>query len=495
MVDLTNRDGAINALLRYLPLNHADVGFVRDADSRITERDRWCIDQFLKSDKSYHSIRDHYWHRSKLMAGTFGWKKPMTIMFPSCPVEYGFDEKFLAEYVYDSIKADLLVHTRCRALKGEYVEWIDCPMKDQFDFVGNVIWDGKPRFPDIRDHRELILCLRDQDHFALMRRYIQDMDLLEIHPQERTEIYLALVQAACCLSDVEMVQRVFRDCEFSDIYTPTLEQANTIIQQKVFGRIVASFDPAREPGPDEIVVVYGNYPDSHRALPSSRKIYRHASWFTQLTHDVVESHPCWNSIDIIYILNLEDRSDRYMETMVSLAQVAAPLQKVYHYKGKKNLPPYVGATKNHVDCIQHFQNSEHSNCLILEDDIVFTSDTARVQDSVEKFFQRDYNYSICFLSLSRVGDRIPCDDLLSETLQSCTTSAAYFLTKRTSHGVLAVVDEGLRKITAGEGYPNEGCIDTYWCGRLPRMYFFKDKLAFQRPSYSNLKKCVVAYLD
>ena len=61
--------------------------------------------------------------------------------------------------------------------------------------------------------------------------------------------------------------------------------------------------------------------------------------------------------------------------------------------------------------------------------------------------------------------------------------------------VLAVVDEGLRKISAGEGYPNEGCIDTYWCGRLPKMYFFKDKLAFQRPSWSNLKQCVVAYLD
>jgi hypothetical protein len=61
--------------------------------------------------------------------------------------------------------------------------------------------------------------------------------------------------------------------------------------------------------------------------------------------------------------------------------------------------------------------------------------------------------------------------------------------------VLAVVDEGLRKITAGEGYQNEGCIDTYWCGRLPKTYFFKNKLAFQRPSWSNLKQCVVAYLD
>ena len=70
-VNITNREGAINALLRYLSLCTAEVGFVRDTDSRITARDRWCIDEFLKSDKSYHSIRDHYWHQSKLMAGTF----------------------------------------------------------------------------------------------------------------------------------------------------------------------------------------------------------------------------------------------------------------------------------------------------------------------------------------------------------------------------------------------------------------------------------------
>jgi GR25 family glycosyltransferase involved in LPS biosynthesis len=110
----------------------------------------------------------------------------------------------------------------------------------------------------------------------------------------------------------------------------------------------------------------------------------------------------------------------------------------------------------------------HQTCLILEDDIVFCDDIPRVQSSVKTFFERDYTYSICFLSLSRLHDRIPHDDLLSESRQTCTTSAAYFLTKRTSHDVLNVVDEGLRKIAAGEGYLNEGCIDTYCVAAYPR---------------------------
>jgi len=492
-VNNTNRVGAINALLRYLSMFTAEVGFVRDTDSRVTARDRWCIDEFLKSDKSYHSIRDHYWHRSKLMAGTFGWKKSLPLMIPTHEVGYGFDEHFLATEVYDRIKSDLLVHTSYRAFAGEHAVWIERPFEDTYDFVGNVIWDGKPKFTYMRDSPPLIAELRTHDQFAILLRILEGIDPWSIPYGSRTEVFESAYTASYYLGKFDEAQRWLSYFEFADVTPQTVVNSNFLIGH--LGTIVASFDPNRIAKDSEVVIVYGNYPDGHLALPATRTMYRHVSLFSQIRHAVVESHPCWDSVDIIYILNLEGRSDRYMETLASLSRVAAPLHKVHHYIGTRDLPPYVGATKNHVDVIRHFQESTHSTCLILEDDIVFTDDTDRVQSSIQSFFQRPYDYSICFLSLSRLGDRRPYDDLLSESKQFCTTSAAYFLTKRTSHDVLAVVDEGLRKITAGEGYQNEGCIDTYWCGRLPHLYFFKNKLAFQRPSYSNLKKCVVAYLD
>lgn len=492
-VNNTNRVGAINALLRYLSMFTAEVGFVRDTDSRVTARDRWCIDEFLKSDKSYHSIRDHYWHRSKLMAGTFGWKKSLPLMIPTHEVGYGFDEHFLATEVYDRIKSDLLVHTSYRAFAGEHAVWIERPFEDTYDFVGNVIWDGKPKFTYTRDIPPLIAELRTHDQFAILLRILEGIDPWSIPYGSRTEMFESAYTACYYLGKLDEAQRWLSYFEFADVTPQTVVNSNFLIGH--LGTIVASFDPNRIAKESEVVIVYGNYPDGHLALPATRTMYRHVSLFSQIRHAVVESHPCWDSVDIIYILNLEGRSDRYMETLASLSRVAAPLQKVHHYVGTRDLPPYVGATKNHVDVIRHFQESTHSTCLILEDDIVFTDDTERVQSSIQSFFQRPYDYTICFLSLSRLGDRRPHDDLLSESKQFCTTSAAYFLTKRTSHAVLAVVDEGLRKITAGEGYQNEGCIDTYWCGRLPHLYFFKNKLAFQRPSYSNLKKCVVAYLD
>lgn len=492
-VNNTNRVGAINALLRYLSMFTAEVGFVRDTDSRVTARDRWCIDEFLKSDKSYHSIRDHYWHRSKLMAGTFGWKKSLPLMIPTHEVGYGFDEHFLATEVYDRIKSDLLVHTSYRAFAGEHAVWIERPFEDTYDFVGNVIWDGKPKFTYMRDIPPLIAELRTHDQFAILLRILEGIDPWSIPYGSRTEVFESAYTASYYLGKFDEAQRWLSYFEFADVTPQTVVNSNFLIGH--LGTIVASFDPNRTAKESEVVIVYGNYPDGHLALPATRTMYRHVSLFSQIRHAVVESHPCWDSVDIIYILNLDGRSDRYMETLASLSRVAAPLQKVHHYIGTRDLPPYVGATKNHVDVIRHFQESTHSTCLILEDDIVFTDDTDRVQSSIQSFFQRPYDYTICFLSLSRLGDRRPYDDLLSESKQFCTTSAAYFLTKRTSHDVLAVVDEGLRKITAGEGYQNEGCIDTYWCGRLPHLYFFKNKLAFQRPSYSNLKKCVVAYLD
>jgi len=495
-VNITNREGAINALLRYISLPYTEIGFIRDTDSRITARDRWCIDEFLKSNKSYHNIRDHYWHSSKLMAGLFGWKKPLSIMIPTHEVPYGYDEEFLAETVYPMINNDLLVHTCNRAYAGEHAEWIERPYDDDHDFVGNVIWDGKPKFSHIIDIPRDVNILQGNDQFALVKRITDSIDPLSISWYHRWHVYDSAFRACLHLGDLKKAQFWMGAFEFSDVSPHTMRNSNFLIP--MLGRVVASFDSKREPKEGEVVVVYGDYPDWHRALPATNKMYRHVSFFNQLNHDVVESHPCWDSVDIIYVLNLEERVDRYMETLSSLAKVAAPLHKIHHYKAKVGGPlsPYTGATKNHVDVIQHFEDTPGlKTCLIVEDDIVFTDDVNRVQESVAEFFRRSYEYTLCFLSLARFEERIPCDDLLSITKQPCTTSSAYFLHKPTSTEVLRVTREGLDIMIQTNGGRSDGCIDQYWCFHLPIIHFFKNKLAYQRPSYSNLRRTVIAHLD
>jgi hypothetical protein len=491
----TGVGGVINMLYRWIPLRTRDVGFVRDADSRIDARDRWCIDEFLKSTKDYHVIRDHMWHTSRIMGGTFGWKKCIPDLEISLDREiaYGGDELVLVEKVYPLIKPDILVHTCLVAFHLEHVQWIERPRDSDTDFVGNVIWNGVPKYQYTANLEEAINRLQANDQFAILKRLTDQIDPRSIAFGARSITYDSIYRANLHCGDRAKAQFWMGAFEFADIIPHNIFNSNFLLP--MLGKVVASFDPAREPADDEVVIVYGTYPDWHKALPATRKMYRHVSLFNQVNHAVVESHPCWDSVDIIYILNLEERVDRYYETLCSLAKVAAPLHKVHHYRAKKDgLPPYAGATKNHTDVMEHFNASGHNTCLILEDDIVFTDDTSRVHNSITEFFKRAYEYSICFLAVSRIGNREPFDDLLSMSKQECTTSSAYFLHKPTSSDVYRIAKEGLDIMIASGGAAAYGCIDRYWCPKIP-LHFFKDKLAFQRPSYSNLMRTVIAHLD
>jgi hypothetical protein len=493
----TGKAGLVNTLYRFLPLSEVEIGFVRDADSRITERDRWCISEFLKSTKKYHVVRDHYWHRSRIMGGIFGWKSPCyeKIEIPeSDDLIYGFEEIYLSKTIYPLIKPDILVHTNNHAFHGEHVELIKHPHADQYDFIGNVIWNNKPKFEYfIGDLLQQLNFLRGEDQFLLCQFLTNHITPSKLPYQIRSQIFDIAYSCNFYLNNISRCQYWLSQYEFAEL-TPNVYHNSNFLFRLFEKKVVASFDSTREPADDEVVVIYGNYPDWHHALPYSSKIFRHASLFFQIHHDVIEYDSSWEPVDTIYILNLKERSDRYSDTLLALCSVRAPIHRIHHYKAEKDgLPPYVGATKNHVDVMKHFKESEKNTCLVLEDDIVFIDDHKFVWDSLNKFFKSEQTYNICFLSLSRIGERVPLNDLLSTTNQECTTSSAYLLKKETIDNVLEVADDGLQKMIETGDHHNF-CIDRYWC-KLSHLVFFKKKLVFQRPSFSNLTKSVNFHLD
>lgn len=490
----TKREGAINMLYRYLPLKFADVGFIRDADSRITERDRWCIDQFLNSVRTYHIIRDHVWHKSRIMGGLFGWKRPTDIELDfSEDRGYGYDEAVIASGLYPRIVGESLVHTNIFAFHGEHSERIDVPRKDVYDFVGNVIWNGSPRFTYSFDIVPQVDELRKHDQFALIVYLTDGMDPMTVPYSQRTTFFDGCYIANYYLNNNSKAQYWLSQYEFAEITSHVYGNANFLLP-RLGKRVIGTCNPNYKGDDDDVVIYYGNYPDWHRALPSSNRIYRHISKFYETKHDVVDYHPAWEPLGCIYILNLEERVDRYYDTLLALAAVGAPLDRIYHYKAKKDdTPAYIGATQNHVDVIRHFKESGKTTCLVLEDDFVFTDDHDRVWSALESFWKSEVDYNICFLSLSKHGERQPYNDLMSITKQPCTTSSGYFLRKETVSTVLDTVDEGLR-LMRETGDQHTYCIDRYWC-KLPNLFFFKTKLGFQRPSYSNLLRSVSAHLD
>jgi hypothetical protein len=491
----TGKDGAINMLYRYLPIKFADIGFVRDADSRVTPRDRWCIHQFLKSDKAYHIIRDHYFHKSPIMGGIFGWKSIVDIELDlEKTIVYSEDMKYLENILYPIVKSNSLVHSCIYGYLGEHVEIIAIPHSDQYDFVGNVIWDGKPKFEYfIGNIITQIEWLKTQDQHILIQHISNLIVPLEVPYHSRKFIFDTAYIANFYLGNIAKCQYWLSQFEFAEIDSHTYFNSSFLfdITNK---KIIASFDPDRVPGEDEIVIVYGNYPDWHHALPFSSKIYRNVSLFHSIRHSIVEYDPAWEPVDTIYIVNLETRPDRYNDVLISLCNLHAPIHRVFHYKAQKdNLDPYIGASQNHVDVMKHFSESSKNYSLVLEDDIVFTENHTKILEDIREFFKRKYTFNLCFLALSKHGMREYYDDLLSITNQECTTSSAYFLAKETVKTVMEVACEGVENMKQ-TGNCHSNCIDRYW-SKLPFKYYFKQKLAFQRPSFSNLTQKVNFNLD
>lgn len=488
----THRDGASNTLCRYLPLKMAEVGFVRDADSRITERDQWCIKDFLESPYSYHTIRDHIWCKSRIMGGLFGWKKSLDMSLQIPPeAAYGFDEAYLASFLYPLIVPELLVHTNLIAFHGENSRRLP-EMTDPADFVGNKIWDGRPKFTSEPDPAEVANVLRGQDQHELVQWIADRTDPTSVPYDKRSGFFDAAYIANYYLGDTAKAQYWISQFEFAEI-TPHI-QSNAKYLLPRLGRIVASFDSTVEPAEGEVVIYYGNYPDWHLALPCSNKIYRHISRFFEVEHDKVLYHSAWEPVDCIYIINLEERFDRYCDTLLALAAVKAPLHRVRHHKVRNDgQPPYFNLTKNHADILDHFCKSGAERALILEDDFVFIDDQNCVWSTLQRFWDEALPHDLCFLSLSKHGRREPNSKVTIQSLQPCTTAAGYFVHRDTAFGVLAVVSEGLDKMQSTGDHHNY-CIDRYW-SKLPSILCLRPKIGFQRPSYSNIIQKVSAHLD
>ncbi len=122
---------------RFNAVNEADIVLIRDADSRIGEREKKCVDEWLKSNKLFHSIHDHPFHDFTVMPGLMGFKKS-DIDFNSLISSfsggdyYGVDYNFFKS-IYEKINKDLLIHDSFLN-KGQQI-----PVKRScLDFCGKV---------------------------------------------------------------------------------------------------------------------------------------------------------------------------------------------------------------------------------------------------------------------------------------------------------------------------------------------------------------------
>jgi hypothetical protein len=88
----------------------------RDADSVLTLREARAVEQWVKSARAAHIIRDHPFHSAPILAGLWGLRPSFAEWFTkevkeySFTDDYGSDQDFLAKIVYPKVLDSSLVH-------------------------------------------------------------------------------------------------------------------------------------------------------------------------------------------------------------------------------------------------------------------------------------------------------------------------------------------------------------------------------------------------
>jgi len=123
---------------RFYPASDEDVDvvIVRDCDSRLNMREKYAVEEWLKSDKGFHIMRDHPAHGTEILGGMWGSKKNVVSNMKNMIDDYikgnfwQVDQNFLREKVYPLIRLDCLVH-------DEYFEHKPFPKpRENKTFVG-----------------------------------------------------------------------------------------------------------------------------------------------------------------------------------------------------------------------------------------------------------------------------------------------------------------------------------------------------------------------
>jgi hypothetical protein len=115
-----------------------ELAVFRDTDSRISLREKYAVDKWIESDKTFHIMRDHPYHKFPILGGMWGYKNnnryPLKDLLSSFEKNdrYGTDYEFFDSVLYPLIGCDKVVH-------DPFFDKIDFPSpRIGTEFVGDV---------------------------------------------------------------------------------------------------------------------------------------------------------------------------------------------------------------------------------------------------------------------------------------------------------------------------------------------------------------------
>lgn len=111
---------------RFAPCSDPDVEYMlsRDCDSRLSIREKAAVDDWIRSGKNFHIIRDHPLHLYKILGGLWGAKRPLLKNIDELMADYSkknywnIDQEFLGDIVFPMVRNEALVHDEFLGLRS-----------------------------------------------------------------------------------------------------------------------------------------------------------------------------------------------------------------------------------------------------------------------------------------------------------------------------------------------------------------------------------------
>jgi GR25 family glycosyltransferase involved in LPS biosynthesis len=205
-----------------------------------------------------------------------------------------------------------------------------------------------------------------------------------------------------------------------------------------------------------------------------------------------------DNIDVIYYINLDHRIDRNEQLLQELQKMNIPTSKIIRIPGiyTKGFG-VLGCGLSHLKALELFMISDYSNCLILEDDFMFSHDLNHTNLLLEIFFKTMPIFDVCMLAA--IID-IPCKDTISPYIKKvigARTASAYIVSRNFAPVLIQLIRDStklldyVKKVTGQKAISY--CHDMFWKRLQPQSnwYILNPKLGVQRESYSDIEECII----
>jgi hypothetical protein len=136
---------------RFYACEDSDIMISRDTDSRLSIREKLAVDEWLKSNKDFHIMRDHPYHNALIMGGMWGCRNGILKNIKNLINEYvkgdfwQVDQNFLKDIIYNKVKENSFVHDSYFNLEKNTVKFPNNRMNNEF--VGDVFDENENRHP------------------------------------------------------------------------------------------------------------------------------------------------------------------------------------------------------------------------------------------------------------------------------------------------------------------------------------------------------------